>query len=250
MDEMTDLGSDEEARKIARRELIRKGAKVGVVAWTTPAVLAATGSPAAALTVPPCEFGPSYVVLYSPDSGTDILTDRPGAYNAPVTVDGCTSLDPLCPPTNPTWTRQLAAQIGLTVANIDISHFITERSTQPVTLSLDADSCCVITKVKAHVHRYGAATAPDCPNPYCQTATVGGTYLQIVGGALGTKSVTVAPNQNQRVCVRPGTDDYVHWGSPNKVCGPGASSNAFANGQPFGYMVVELDCDPKYVGQP
>lgn len=214
---------------VSRRTVV-KGA-----AWSVPAVAVASIAPSVAASKPPCPFGNSYVALYSPGSS---LQDRPGGASGGYTIGSCTTNGPACSPTGG-YTLTSAAAIGLQVSNINVSHDITTQNTGAVTLSLAADSCCNITSVKAHVHRFGSPTDPDCPTNYCQTATTGGTYLEVTGGSYGSKSVTVRPNPSTSGACSP---TGIHWGSPNTDADCPGSLGFVTSGQPYGFLLIELSC--------
>lgn len=223
---------------LSRRDLIKRSAVAGAVAWSAPMIIDSLTSPAAALTCP--SGGRAYVLLYSPSgttNNTDPVRDRPADYNAGFSSGGCDLQAPNCAPSNlpAVWTTMAA--VDMTVTGPRLIHQIASISQGAVTITLAPTSCCTISNVKAHVHRYGAATNPDCPNPYCQTATSGGTYFQLTGGAYGTKTVTVRPSTSV-VC---SGGQQVHWGSPNTDSGCGTTGSQ-TSGQPLGYMIVELQC--------
>jgi hypothetical protein len=241
-------------RSLSRRKMIRAAGIAGAAAWTAPVIVDSLASPAAAITCPEGNF--AYVVLYSPPGSAGQLFDRPGndfsGGSGPGPGGTCTFTGPGadCLHSNPAAVRSSAADIGLIIVPTNISHNITQLAQAPVVLTLAADSCCVITNVKAHVHRFGAATGQtppnDCPDTYCQPATTNGPYLQLTAGAYNTRSVTVRPNLNTNACDNP--NQQVHWGSPNQDsdCQAAAGANGYANGQPFGYMLIELNCTGQF----
>lgn len=240
----------EQSKTGVGRRAVVKGA-----AWAVPAVAVAAAAPAYAksgVVENPCEeTGDYYVALWSPKDN-NVLEDRPnptGETSSPNPTGGgtCISPDPECPPA-PGFTRTTLTGIRLNNTGLNISHNTNFANQGPVTFSLQKDSCCVITKVKGHLHRYGAATRPDCPNPYCQEA--GGDYLDVSG--LNSQAVTVTPKAGT-LC----GNDVVHWGSPNRSsrgCTPSSAnqqSNAFENGQPRGFLLLELKCtNPNEVTDP
>ena len=241
-------------RRLSRRKMIRAAGIAGAAAWTAPVIIDSLASPAAAATCPAGNF--AYVVLYSPPGSAGQLLDRPGPDSGGGSGPGpggtCSFTGPGadCLHSNPAAVRSTAAGIGLIIVPTNISHNITQLSQAPVELSLAATSCCVITNVKAHVHRFGAATGTtppnDCPDTYCQPATTNGPYLRLTAGAYNTRSVTVAPNLSPTACDAPAQS--VHWGSPNQDsdCQAAAGANGYANGQPFGYMLIELNCTGQF----
>jgi uncharacterized membrane protein len=198
-------------RNVSRRTLIRKSAAVGVAAWTAPIIVDSLASPAAAAT---CATGTFYVAYQS-----TLVELFPN-----VTADSCSA---------PTGTNVQPAAIGLTATFTGtctgtlgtIAHVASnDGSCQPVTLTLGATCAnCAITGVQAHVHNRGAGT---CPAVYCQSpSTATHAPLQITAGALGTTSVTVAPNYSDtEICSGVAG---IHWGSPDA-----------ANG----YLLVQITC--------
>jgi hypothetical protein len=248
--------SEPRPRGLSRRQMIKASAAAGAAAWAAPVIVDSLASPAAAASFPPCpDTGFWYVALHSPTSNGG-LQERPGAtwdasYSAPSLYGGgsCSvaSPGPSCAPTSG-YTRTTALAIRLTTTNQNISHNVQNQNTGSVTLTLDPTSCCKITRVVAQVHRFGTPTPPnDCPSDYCQTASVGNTYLPISGGALGTKSLTLNPSRQNGLCNGQG----IHWGSPNNVsvCNTQPNGNGYSNGQPFGYLMIEVHCDPSFVGR-
>jgi len=225
------------------RRVVAKGA-----AWAVPSIALAAKAPAQAVSGCPDIPGNYYVVMYSPfTSGpnVDVLQDRAPATDGfgSVEVGGCTSGSPGFSPTAG-FTRVLANDIGLNRTGINISHNVQLQNRDAVTFSLSEQSCCTIQKIVGHLHRFGAATNPDCPNPYYRTAALGDTFLPITAGGYGTKSVTVRPSTTQGLCGGQG----VHWGSPRSGAGTGCSgdnqhqNNAFSYGQPFGFLYIEVAC--------
>jgi hypothetical protein len=243
------VGEDpqETGRSLSRRRLIRNAGIAGAAAWTAPVIVDSLASPAAAATCPAGKL--AYVVLWSPQGagGGSGLTDRPGGDGA-ASQGGCDATAP-GPDCLHGAGRVLstAAAISLTHSPTNLSHNINSLSQATVTITLAASSCCVITNVRAHVHRFGVPTgnssSGDCPPVYCQPATTNGQYLQLVGGAYGTKSVVVAPNTEDEACDIANQENQVHWGSPNTDSGCQASNGfGYTNGQPLGYMIIDLDC--------
>ncbi len=192
---MTGEGSGDGDR-LTRRELVRRAAKVGAVAWTAPLIIDSLASPAAAAT---CAAGSFYVVY------TGALTE-----SAP--TGACTA----------TGTNTTAAAVGLTATGGPIGHVAsTTGNRNTVRLSIAGGCTCVISAVRAHVHRRGPSTNPDCPSPACQAEPSPNNFLLVSG--LNSQSVTVGPNYNSNLCGGVG----IHWGSPS---------------QPNGYMVVQVTC--------
>lgn len=198
---MTESPDDNNRNSLSRRTVV-KGA-----AWAAPAVATASAAPSVAAS--PCPTGNSYVLLYSPPNSTALI-ERPGSTSDDgYTIGNCTTLGAgtACRPTAG-YVRTSANAIGLSVSNINIQ----TQNTNPVTLTLSQASCCTITRVVAHLHRYGSPTSPDCPNPYCQQASPTSSYFPITAGALNTKSVTVNPNRtNTTLCPAVG-------GTPARAC--------------------------------
>ena len=231
-------------RGMSRRQLIQASVAAGAAAWAAPVIIDSLASPAGAVTRACPKGSKAYVLLYSPPgttAGSDPVRDRPADYGNSFNVPGdtlCLVQSPVCPPGNlpAVWTTMF--NVSMTVTGPLISHYIDVASPGAVTITLAADSCCNISNVQAHVHRYAAATNPDCPTPYCQTATAGGTYLQVTAGGYGTKTVTVKP-VGTNVCTSPSSP--IHWGSPNTDADCGTTGTQ-TSGQPYGYMVVELNC--------
>ena len=229
----------------SRRDLIRKGAAVGAAAWAAPVLTVLPAAPAmAASPVDPCGVEQSLfaVALYTPPGGG--LVDRPNVLGS-FTVGSCTSGPPFRsgdePPTAGVDLTTSAA-VGLTFNQVDISHVITGLQQSPVTLTL-VDTCCVFTRITAHVHRFGAPTDPDCPDPYYRVAGAADNHLLITAGGYGTQSITVQPNTAQDFCS--GGNQSLHWGSPNQDIGCAGSANGPGEwyGQPLGYMLIELTCE-------
>jgi hypothetical protein len=191
--------ADDEGR-VSRRTVIRRAAKVGAVAWTAPLIIDSFASPAAAAT---CAAG-SFNVVYQ---------------------GSLTQIPPTTACSGTTGTNTAAANVGLTATGGPIGHVAsTTGNSNPVRLSIAGGCSCVITAVRAHVHRRGAPTNPDCPNPACQSASNSATApLRRTAGAFNSSTVTVAPNYNSNLCGNAG----IHWGSPS---------------QPGGYMVVQITC--------
>ena len=192
--------------RLTRRELVRRAAKVGAVVWTAPLIIDSLASPAAAATCPPGNYNVVYqgsLSVRSPASGT-----------------GCTASG-----TNLPTAALVASTVGLTATGGPITHLQqAPGQVNPVRLTISTGCSCRITSVYAHVHRIGASTSPDCPNPACQPASaVGSAPLRVTAGALGSGTVTVAPNQPSLLCGGVG----IHWGSPNRT---------------NGYMVVNVTC--------
>ena len=193
---MTGEGSGDGDR-LTRRELVRRAARVGAVAWTAPLIIDSLASPAAAAT---CAAGSFYVVY------TGALTE-----SAP--TGACTA----------TGNYTTAAAVGLTATGGPISHVAsTDGNRTAVRLSIASGCSCVISAVRAHVHRRGPSTNPDCPNPPCQLAA-SGVNSPLRASGLGSTVVNVAPNYNRTSLCNAG----IHWGSPS---------------QTNGYMVVQVTC--------
>jgi len=133
---------------------------------------------------------------------------------------GCTATG-----TNLPTAALVASTTGLTATGGPINHLQQAPGrVNPVRLSISTGCSCRITSVYAHVHRIGASTNPDCPNPACQPASAVGTApLRVTAGALGSGTVTVAPNQPSGLCGGVG----IHWGSPSRE---------------NGYLVVNITC--------
>jgi hypothetical protein len=237
------------SKGLSRRQLIKASAAAGAVAWTAPAIIDSLASPASAFTPPPCPNGKAYAVVYSPPGAAGVLVDRlpdTNGFGTPPTVNNCTNLPPsaLCSTMQVAGrTRTYAGSVALQVNHRNISHDITEQFNglnNAVDITLDPTSCCTIEKVFAYVHKFQAASqgGSDCPTPYCQEAltTAGAYLLKTVNSA---KSWTVTPSSNSSLCGGVG----VHWGSPNldQQCA-GYDSAAQSDGQPFGYMLILLDC--------
>jgi hypothetical protein len=230
------------SRGLSRRQLIKASAAAGAVAWTAPVIVDSLSSPAAAQSFPPCpDAGDWYVALHSANG---YLEDRAGSWDQSFTHaslyggGSCTqgSPGPTCAPTAG-YQRTTAAAIRLTTTNQNISHNVQQQNTGGVTLTLDPTSCCTITRVVAQVHRFGTPTSPtDCPADYCQQA--GSTYLPASG--IGTKNVMLNPSRTSSLCNR----DGIHWGSPNAQtsCNSQPGGNGYSNGQPFGYLLIEVHC--------
>jgi len=173
--------------------------KVSAVAWTAPLIIDSFASPAAAAT---CARG-NYFVAYQ------------GALAQTAPTGACTA----------TGTNATAAAVGLVATGGPISHVASDTGNRnPVVLRIGSGCKCVITAVRAHVHRRGAPTNPDCPSPPCQNAVTSTTgFLRITAGALNSTTVTVAPNYTTTTLCGVG----IHWGSPSV---------------PNGYMVVQVTC--------
>jgi hypothetical protein len=93
----------------------------------------------------------------------------------------------------------------------------------------------------AQVHRFGTPTgnptSGDCPPDYCQVAG-SSTYLPASG--IGTKSVSLNPSRTSNLC---SGNQGIHWGSPNNFTACNTTDgNGYTNGQPFGYLLIEVDC--------
>jgi hypothetical protein len=229
-------------RGLSRRQMIKASAVAGAAAWTAPVIIDSLRSPAAAESFPPCpEVGDYYVALHSANGN---LQDRATSWDTSFTASSlygggsCTQGSPgaSCAPSSG-YIRTTANVIRLTTTNQNISHNVTQQETGAVMLTLDATSCCTITRVVAHVHRFGAPTLPnDCPSDYCQEA--GSTYLPASG--IGTKSVTLNPSRTSSLC----NNNGIHWGSPNDQtsCNSQPGGNGYSNGQPFGYLLIEVHC--------
>ena len=259
---MGDQTESNVGRGVSRRDMIKRAAAAGAVAWSAPVIVDSLTAPAGALTPPPCPpEGVWYVALHSPTPGGG-LQERPGSswsssyssasYYPAYPGSTCQVVSPggTCAPING-GLRTTAAAIQLNTTGINISHNVTNQARGPVTLSLAQSSCCKITRVVAQVHRYGTpeggTSSGDCPSDYCQVAASGNTYLPLTGTLPG-KNVTLSPSQSNGLCSpSPG----IHWGSPNNdtPCNTGGG-NGYTNGQPFGYLMIELQCHPSFVGQP
>jgi len=259
VDALTPDGDAEtpESRSLSRRKMIKAAAITGAAAWTAPVIIDSIASPAAAVTCPAGKY--QYLVLWSGTLTATALSDRQGGTDniggsAPGPGGTCdwTAPESTCLHSNAAATYSTLAASGLTIAsspsgsNINIAHNVSSLAQGAIKITVPSTSCCNITSVKAHVHRYGAptgnATTGDCPPVYCQQATSGGTYLQITAGAYLTKTVTVQP-VTTNACTLPSNE--VHWGSPNQDAAcqtSGMAGNGYTNGQPFGYMLIELDC--------
>jgi len=226
---------------LSRRELIKRSAVAGAVAWTAPVIFESLASPAGALTLPPCPLGKAYAVMYSPPGSVDLVDRLPGTNGMGTVQHGsCTNLspDPYCyPPSG--YVRTYAGSISLQVTQRNISHNVTEQLNGPqqaLSVTLDPNSCCVIEDIKAYVHKYQSASiGADCPTNYCQQA--GSTYL--LKTVNSTKSWTIQPSASGSLCNGVG----VHWGSPNldPDC-VGYAPAAQASGQSFGYLLILLSC--------
>jgi hypothetical protein len=236
----------------SRRDLIKKGAAAGALAWTAPVLTVYPAAPAMAMTpIDPwgLEQTRFAVALYSPASGG--LTNRPNALGA-FDIGTCSSLAPFRPGDGPDPTGvQLVTSdaVGLTYTPTDIRHVITSLSQAPVTLTL-VDTCCTFTRIWGHVHRFGAPELPDdCPDPYYRVAGAPDNHLLITAGGYGTQSITIQPNTNpfgyDPGCFSPfGQRQSLHWGSPNgdTDCAGSASGAGEDYGQPNGYLLIELEC--------
>ena len=192
--------------RLTRREVVRRAAKAGAVVWTAPLIIDSFASPAAAATCPPGNYNVVYqaaLAVISPFGGVGCVGTGANL-NTPALV---------------------ASRTGLTATGGPITHLQSDPgAVNPVVLSISTGCSCRITSVSAHVHRIGAATNPDCPNPACQPASPPATApLRVTAGALGSGTVTVAPNQPSTLCGGVG----IHWGSPSR---------------PNGYMVVNVTC--------
>jgi hypothetical protein len=211
-------GVDVEHGRVARRALLKKAAIAGAVVWTAPVVIESVTNPAGALT---CGNANYYVTLaMSGGSLVDISADLVGS--------GCTH----------TGTAATRATVGMTATFTgactpadnpvtgllgSIAHDAsTNGNCQPLTISVTGGCTCTITNVYAHVHRRGAPTSPDCPNPACQQASTTSTN-PFRGSGFGTNTATVYPNYDSNLCSTEG----IHWGSPSK---------------PNGYLVVNIHC--------
>ena len=235
----------------SRRDLIRKGAAVGAAAWAAPVLTVLPAAPAmAASPVDPCGVEQSLfaVALYTPPGGG--LVDRPNVLGS-FTVGSCTSGPPFRPGDEPPTAGvdlTTSAAVGLTFNQVDISHVITGLQQSPVTLTL-VDTCCVFTRITAHVHRFGAPTDPDCPDPYYRVAGAADNHLLITAGGYGTQSITIQPNTDATDYDPGCTSDFgapqeLHWGSPNADtdCAGSSSGAGEDYGQPNGYLLIELEC--------
>jgi hypothetical protein len=204
-------GSSSQQRRISRRSLIKKSAIAGAAAWTAPVILGSLASPAAAGT---CAKG-SFYVAYQ----TTLAELFPN-----VTANSCIA---------PTGSNVHPATVGLTATFSGtcggtlgtIAHVATtDGACQPVTLTLgSACATCTITAVQAVIHNREAGT---CPSVYCQSPSAAAhAPLRITAGALGSKSVTIAPNYTDTT-ICPGAAG-IHWGSPNTT---------------NGYLLVQVTC--------
>lgn len=244
MEQSREVALEPGGRKGLSRRTVVKG-----VAWAAPAVALAAPAPAwAAVSNCPDQPGSYYVIMYSPPGSNNTLVDRDptGTGHGQITNGNCTTQPPAttCNPTGG-YTHVKASNIGLNVSGINVSHNINQQNTGAVTFSLNQDSCCTISRVVASIHRYGNPTgnevSGDCPSDYCQQATNVNTYFPISAGGYGTKSVTVNPSRTASLC----NGNGVHWGSPNTDCdcqSSGCSGNGYTNGQPYGYVLIEVEC--------
>ena len=134
---------------LTRREVIRRTATAGAVAWTAPLIVDSLASPAAAATCPPGQYNVVYQTALTP--------------RTPIVAAGC-----LGSGTNLPTAAQVALMTGLTATGGPITHVAsTAGNFNPVVLRISTGCSCYITSVRAHVHRRGAPTNPDCPNPAC-----------------------------------------------------------------------------------
>ena len=206
-----DQGSSSQDRHVSRRALIKKSAAVGAAAWTAPVILGSLASPAAAGT---CAKG-SFYVAYQ----TSLAELFPN-----VTANSCSA---------PTGTNAHPSAVGLSATFSGtcsgtlgtIAHFASnDGACQPVTLTVGSTCAnCTITGVQAHVHNRGAGT---CPSVYCQSpSTATHAPLRITAGAIGSQSLTIAPNYTDATVCSGAAG--IHWGSPNA-----------ANG----YLLVQITC--------
>jgi len=256
MGSAVDTTEPRERRGLSRRDMIKGAAVAGAAAWTAPVIIDSLSSPAAAESFTCKSNGNWYVVLHSPTSGGG-LVDRPGGtWNSSYSFSSyygggtCNVSSPgaTCAPTSGyTYTSVNDPGIGLSTSSINISHNVTSQNQGSVTLALNqTTSCCIISRVVAQVHRYGAPTGTspgtDCPTDYCQEATSGGTYLPATG--LNSKTVTLNPARGGSLCNNEGN----HWGSPNDqtACNSQPGGNGYTNGQPAGYLLIELQCGPAH----
>ena len=214
--------------RIARRQMLKRAAVVGAVAWTAPLVIESVTNPAGALTCAPGSFFVVYELGLSTRSPLGLCSNESGATNIAASAIGLTAA----------FTGTCAGSAG------SIAHIAsTDGNCQPVRLTLSGGCACTITSVTAHVHRRGAPVGPpDCPSPGCQTATGAGTpALAITAGALGSSTVTVAPTYTSSLCSGAG----IHWGRPLAAAGDSASNNPATPagaGTVNGYLVVRVTC--------
>jgi hypothetical protein len=263
--------SDTDTRGLSRRQMIRASAVAGAAAWTAPVIIDSLSSPAAAFTTKPCPdtAGDYYAVIYSPTNMGGLQDRDPNhdGYQAVGPISGCTNSSVAANCRAPAGYGRLAAIGGgpnslLTASGFKINHDIGMQYNGPtgkVTITLRDNSCCQITGIKAHVHKYqSAGEGWDCPDDYCQQAvqktfddqSPQGAYL--LYNAITSKTWDVWPNSRSALCsgTKPGFPTNgnsvgIHWGAPNKqsACAGGVSQ-AQSTGQSFGYMLITLHCDP------
>jgi hypothetical protein len=196
---------------MARRELIKKTAKVGAVAWTVPLVVDGLTNPAAAAT---CAKGNFSV----------IFTDPGGVLTNPTTA-------PVGLPAVYTGTLVTATAVGLALTGGPFNHAAaTPGNVNPVTLKVTG-CACLIQSVYAAVHLQGAGT---CPAPYYFAATPGGQVNLTAGtlpAPLPSTVITIVPNLTAGLyCTT-----ALHWGTPTTAPN---NPQVFADG----FVVVNIKC--------
>ena len=90
----------------------------------------------------------------------------------------------------------------------------------------------------AHVHQYGPPSFPnDCPQgPNSYGWDAGSPYLDIVAGSLGSQFIAVRPSLRTDLC----SPYSLHWGSPNDQVSCQTGTGPSPNGQPFGFLIIEV----------
>jgi hypothetical protein len=258
-----------ERRGLSRRDLIKASAVAGAAAWTAPVIIDSLSSPAAAFTTPPCPDTPGnyYAVIYSPTNEGGLQDRDPGGngYAAVGPISGCTNsaIASNCQAGLPA-SQHLAGSSLLTATGFKINHDIGTQFNGPtgkVTIELRAQSCCQITGIKAHVHKYqSAGQGWDCPSDYCQQAVPRGADDQsphsayLIYNQISPKKWEVWPNSYPSLCSgqngnqNNGNNVGIHWGAPNQqgACAGGVAQ-AQSTGQSFGYMLITLHCDPGFL---
>ena len=220
---------------ISRRDVIRKAAAVGTIAWAAPLVIESLASPAAAASAIGC-----YYVVYQDlmvekfPAATAILELGPGC--TPVSCSGLSNNSPV---------NVTASSVGLSASGGTIAHLGGVGNINPVQLSIGGGFSCRIVGVVAVIHVQ--STSKICPTPACQTAAIGAP-LKVTAGALNSTSVTVQPNQALGPWngVGPCTDTNnnsqpLHWGN-NGVLGNGVNFVDPTIRATHGYMVVTVQC--------